>query len=282
MTSPKLISIHIYPVKSTAGIALSTSYVDDLGLSFDRRFVICNDKRQFITARTNASLCLITTTLTKTGVILSAPNMEPLNLNYKNFSQNYQSISIWGDYVKSQHCGEKASMWFSQFLQRSCQLFFFGQNSLREKTSKNNTNKRQVAFADGYPLLLISKASLDNLNCRLVEGGYKKVSMSQFRPNIVIDNCEAFAEDTWSNIQIGDVKFTVSKPCERCIFTTINPKNAKRDSSKQPLNALSHYRKTTDEKILFGQNLIPLNKGEIFQGDAVTILKGQKAPLFNF
>ena len=80
MPSPKLASIHIYPIKSTAGITFSTSPVSELGLSFDRRFVICDDNGRFITARTNASLCLVTTNLTQTGIIISAPKMQPLRL----------------------------------------------------------------------------------------------------------------------------------------------------------------------------------------------------------
>jgi len=278
MISPKLSDIHIYPIKSTAGISLSTSWVDELGLSFDRRFVVSDDKGQFITARTKSILCLIKTTLTDSGIILSAPNMPLLTLEYKNFSTKYQNVCIWGDTVLSQHCGQKAKNWFSQFLQRSCHLLFFGQKSLRERTSKNNTNKRQVAFADGYPLLLISQASLNDLNHRLLDDKFTPVEMAQFRPNITVDNCDAFAEDTWSKIQIGEVQFKVSKPCERCIFTTINLKNAKRDANKQPLNTLSNYRKTIEGKILFGQNLIPLTSGKIKKGDRVTIVNTQKPP----
>ena len=167
----------------------------------------------------------------------------------------------------------------SQYLQTDCQLLFFGEKSLREK--KPNTDKaRKLAFADGYPLLLTSQASLDDLNQRLNDEQLEPVSMIQFRPNIVVENCSPFAEDTWQHIQIGEVEFKVSKPCERCVFITVNPETGKKQPQYQPLHILKSYRKSADGKVLFGQNLIPLNSGEIKQGDEVKILSKLKNRCF--
>jgi len=291
----KVSSLHIYPIKSTAGINLPDAMVDELGLAFDRRFVVNDALGQCITARTEPRLCLVRTKLTAHGIELSTDNMPTLTLTYEKFSNQYQNVTIWGDNIAGQLCSNEADIWFSEYLQRPCQLLFFGQNSSRKK--KPNTERaREVAFADGYPLLLISQASLDNLNSRLegrrLEGMHledkhlgdsqqQTVSMAQFRPNIVIDNCLPFAEDGWQHIRIGEVEFKVSKPCERCIMTTVNPKKAEKHPEQQPLRTLKSFRQTHKGEVLFGQNLIALNSGQIKAGDKVTVISHQEPPIFN-
>jgi ferredoxin len=156
---------------------------------------------------------------------------------------------------------------------------FFGQISFRERKA-NTPNARKIAFADGYPLLLISQASLDNLNKHLLDNQLQSVSMKQFRPNIVVDDCLPFAEDGWLRIRIGEVEFKVSKPCERCIFTTVNPQNGEKHPQQQPLRMLKSFRQTPDGEVLFGQNLIALNRGQTNQGDKVTIISSQNPPSF--
>jgi len=295
MSAIKVSSLHIYPIKSTAGIDLPHAMVNELGLAFDRRFVVNDASGQCITARTEPKLCLVQTKLTAHGIELSADNMPTLILTYEKFSNQYQDVTIWGDNIAGQLCSNEADIWFSEYLQRPCQLLFFGQDSSRKK--KPNTERaRDVAFADGYPLLLISQASLDNLNSRLEgkrledshlenkhlsDSQQQAVSMAQFRPNIVIDNCQPFAEDGWQRIRIGEVEFKVSKPCERCIFTTINPQNAEKHPEQQPLRMLKSFRQNHNGEVLFGQNLIALNSGRIKAGDKLTVISHQKPPVFN-
>jgi uncharacterized protein YcbX/ferredoxin-NADP reductase/ferredoxin len=296
-------SLHIYPIKSSAGISLPKAKVDKLGLAFDRRFVISDHQGQFITGRTAPQLCLIHITMHPEGITLNAPNMPLLKLNYADFSSHYQSVSLWGDDIQAQHCTEQANKWFSQYLQRPCALLFFGANSQRNKYT-NTPKEKSLAFADGYPLLLISKGALTDLNQRLLNQGVEAVSMAHFRPNIVVDfdelndanlkthsflfndsnpeqlNYSTFIEDAWQHIRIGNVEFKVSKPCERCIFTTVDPKTALKHTELQPLKTLQQYRKTSSGEVLFGQNLVPLTEGEIFAGDKVVILNKQRPPVF--
>jgi len=279
MSVKKVSSIHIYPVKSTAGISVPQAKVEELGLSFDRRFIVSDPSGQFITARTEPRLCLVQTILMEQGLELSAPNMSTLTLSYEEFTNQYQKVTVWGDEVAGQLCSNAANTWFSDYLQRPCRLLFFGKNSYRER-KPNTDNARKIAFADGYPLLLISQASLDNLNSRLVDNQQQSVSMTQFRPNIVINNCLPFAEDSWQHIRIGDVEFKVSKPCERCIFTTVNAKNGEKHPQQEPLRTLKSFRKNEGGEVLFGQNLIALNSGQIHQGDELVIISQQKPPIF--
>ena len=279
MTVTQVHSLHIYPIKSTAGISVPQANVEELGFAFDRRFVISDALGQFITARTEPTLCLVQTSLTDKGIVLTAANMPTLTLVYKKFSNQYQSVTVWGDDIAGQLCSKEADAWFSDYLQRPCQLLFFGSKSHRER--KPNTDKaRKVAFADGYPLLLISQASLDDLNNRLESKQQQAMSMAQFRPNIVVDSTLPFAEDGWQHIRIGEVEFKVSKPCERCIFTTVNPKNAEKHPEQQPLRMLKSFRQTESGEVLFGQNLIALNSGKIKEGDKLTVLSKQKSPIF--
>lgn len=278
-------SIHIYPIKSSAGISVKEAKVEKQGLAFDRQFILSEPSGNFITARTDPKLCLVKTRLLINGIELTAPFMPKLILNYDDFAKSYQKVIIWGDIVSGQHCSKNADSWFSQYLQRPCHLLFFGHDSKREKYD-NDGNLRKVAFADGYPLLLISKGSLNYLNEQLEQkysasNHQEAVAMAQFRPNIVVDDCLPFAEDGWQNIRIGHVEFSVSKPCERCVFTTINPKDGVKNPLKEPLQTLKSFRKTDSGEVIFGQNLVPLTTGKIYQGDKLTIMSNQPSPVFN-
>lgn len=265
-------NISIYPIKSAAGIDLSVSWVDNFGLSFDRRFVLSDPSGSFITARTDPTLCLIQVHLMPDGIVLNAPNMPALKVIYSAFSNDYQSVTVWGDKINAQHCLAQYDMWFSQYLERPCQLLFFGENSQRKVDKFSNS----VAFADGYPLLLISQASLDDLN----EKANMNMTMKRFRPNIVVDDTDAFEEDTWEHIRIGEVEFELVKPCSRCIFTTVEPLTGQFHHQKEPLKTLANYRQVESGDVMFGQNLVPLNQGSIKQGDSVEVISYKDAPAF--
>jgi len=127
-------------------------------------------------------------------------------------------------------------------------------------------HNENVSFADGFPYLVISQASLDDLNSRLAE----PIEMRRFRPNFVISGTEAFAEDQWKHIAIGDSRFEVVKPCARCVLTTIDPETA--EKGPEPLKTLATYRRNGN-KILFGQNVTAQHFGELKVGDPVTILE---------
>ncbi|MGJ8690998.1 MAG: YcbX family protein [Thalassotalea sp.] len=271
-TTPILSEINVYPIKSTAAISLSNTWVDELGLSFDRRFVLSDVNGEFITARKKPKLALIQVNIVAYGLILTAPNMSSLSILFQDFSPSYQNVTVWRDEIKGQLCHPTYDQWFSEYLQKPCTLLYFGQQS--ERRVKNQ--QQQVAYADGYPLLLIAQASLTALN----ERSPRNNVMAQFRPNIVIDNCEAFAEDGWQKIKIGEVTFEIVKPCSRCIFTTINPVTGEFEKSKEPLTSLAKFRKGDDNEIYFGQNLIALNTGQIKNGDQVEVLSRKTAEFY--
>ncbi|SEL48840.1 hypothetical protein SAMN05216262_11226 [Colwellia chukchiensis] len=275
MQQANLSSIHVYPIKSSAGVSISTSWVEEFGLALDRRFVITDPEGVFISARTEPSLCLIQANITASGLIVTAPNMPTLVINYQQLAVDYTEVIVWGDTISAQQCSVAINSWFSRYLQRPCQLLFFGASSQRFVKDKTS----QVGFADGYPLLLISQASLDSLNRHYLANS-PPIAMAQFRPNLVVENCPDFAEDTWQHIRIGEVEFEVSKPCARCIFTTVNPNTGIRHPAQEPLATLKKFRQVANGDILFGQNLIALNQGQIKCGDSVEVLKQQRPPSF--
>lgn len=271
-------SIHVYPIKSSAGIALSTSWVETLGLAFDRRFVVANHQGEMFTARTKPRLCLIKTHLTASGLAITAPGMSTLIIEYHKFTAVHQNVTVWGTNVNAQLGLEHYNRWFSQYLNTPCRLLFFGDKTERLVKNRNTP----VSFADGYPLLLISQQSLNRLNQTLAVSNPKSppVNMAQFRPNIVVKGGNSFDEDSWKKLKIGDVEFEVTSPCSRCIFTTIDPVTAQKNTEQEPLKTLKSFRQVESGEVMFGQNLIPLNEGHISTDDKVEVIASKKAPVF--
>jgi uncharacterized protein YcbX len=125
-------------------------------------------------------------------------------------------------------------------------------------------NGDQVGFADGFAFLLISEASLEELNDRLED----PLPMNRFRPNFVVRGCNPYAEDGWGHVRIGDVSFRVAEACPRCAITTTDQETGAR--GKEPLRTLATYRKF-DGEVFFGRNLIHDTLGTVRVGDSVEV-----------
>lgn len=123
----------------------------------------------------------------------------------------------------------------------------------------------QVYLADGFPFLLISEASLADLNERLE----RPVPMDRFRPNLVVRGCEPFEEDGWSQVRIGPITFRVVKPCARCVVTTVDQETA--DKGRELLRTLARFRKVGTE-VFIGQNLIHDGADILRVGDPVEVV----------
>ncbi|QIA65309.1 MOSC domain-containing protein [Vibrio astriarenae] len=268
-TSPATLSgIHVYPIKSIRGIELSSAWVEKQGLSFDRRLMLATSDGVMVTARKYPQLVLVKAALTSTGLVLTYPGKESLHLEYANFKMQPTEAVVWSDSFTAYTVDDVADEWFSDLLEEQVALLYTGQDSnrLREKLGHN------VSFADGYPLLIISQASLDALNARSTEVH----KMAQFRPNIVVSGTEAFAEDSWKRFKVGDVEFEVMKPCERCILTTIETNSGKKRANREPLKTLGKFRANEFGQVFFGQNVRALNEGVIEAGAEVEVLEYQE------
>jgi len=263
----QLSAINIFPIKSMAGVSLSSAFVGDAGIAFDRRFMLSDTEGELLSARQLPAMLHFQALLKEDGIEIIAPDGDHLTLNYPELFQNYKQVRVWGTEINAQHCGVQFDEWFSQKLGQECELLYFGEQSERFTTNRPD---KAVTFADGYPLLITSEASLEDLNRR----SQAPVTMAHFRSNIVVKGCEAFAEDSWKRIRIGEVEFEVVKPCSRCVLTTYDPVSLQQVAKGEPIKTLANYRMANNE-VFFGQNLVPLNQGQIKEGDTIEILETQ-------
>ena len=265
MNSIQVSNLAIHPIKSSQGIELQQTQVELAGFEFDRRFVVIGKNNKAITGRTHPILTQMKISLNATGMVVEAPGMERLTIEYDDFSSQYLETRVWASISQGQHCGNSYDQWFQQFLGLDCHLVYFGPKTTRQIKDFD----QPVGFADGYPVLLTSEASLADLNSR----SKHHHQMAQFRPNLVVKNTEPFTEDTWQRIRVGEVEFRVHSPCSRCNFPNLNLQTVKPHPDNEPTSVLRPYRTGAKNKVYFGQNIIPLNEGIIRLGDVVEIVQ---------
>jgi uncharacterized protein len=271
-------SLHIYPIKSLGGISVADAVVTSRGLQHDRRFMLVDAMGKGITQRTDPAMALLDVTLAddyltvthrtaRPGDLTAQPIHLPLTVTAAT-ATNERRVSIWSDHdLPAFRVGDAADAWFSAALGRPCSLVFMPDTTRRPVEAEYALSPADVvSFADAYPFLLIGQASLDELNRRLDS----PLTMSRFRPNIVVDTAVPHEEDDWHEIQLGAVTLFGVKPCARCVMTTIDPDTAQK--GREPLRTLATYRRV-DEAILFGQNVLgrPGAGGLLRVGDAVSV-----------
>jgi uncharacterized protein len=262
---PRLDSIHLYPIKSTAGMTLNRARVGEEGLDGDRRYMVVKPDGTFITARTHPQLQQVVASPVEGGLQLRYPGQELLTLLEQDFLLTPQATGVWGDNFTALRTHELADHWLSRVAGEPVRLLWLGEQSAR---FRDKTGTR-VSFADGYPLLLIGQASLEDLNLR----SDALHQMSQFRTNLVASGLRPFEEDGWRRIRIGEVEFLIAKPCSRCIMTTVESGSSRFNALKEPLATLTRYRRGEDGEVYFGQNLVALNEGWIAAGSEIEVLE---------
>lgn len=265
-----LSAISIYPIKSLKGITLSESTVEKRGLRHDRRWMLTDRGGMFFTQREVPKMAAVTIAVDDGGLTASAEGVEAIRIPYKPAHGSRQRVTVWQSEVEGLVYNGIVSEWFSDVLGRACQLVLMPEDATRKVNPDFavRPDGDVVSFADGYPFLLIGEGSLADLNSRLS----RPVPMNRFRPNLVISGSDAFAEDTWRKIKIGDTIFHVVKPCARCVTTTVDQARGE-FAGKEPLKTLATYRQT-DGKVMFGQNLIAeMPGGTLRIGDQVEILE---------
>ena len=267
MAQPVLSALNIYPLKSASGISLENTEMEQRGLPHDRRWMVVDDSGQFMTQRTVPRMALVQTQLVNQTLTLNAPGMPELCLPLLPKKDVSEEVEIWGDRCEAWVANQQSTRWISEYLGKNCKIVFMPDNSNRSVDPDYSLGDHQIAFSDAFPLLLISEASLKDLNRRLPE----TFSMNRFRPNLVVNNTEPYEEDTWKLIKIGDCELQIVKPCSRCVLTTVDPETGE-FSGKEPLRTLASYRKQNG-KVLFGQNLIVQKLGRLEVGMLVKIIK---------
>ncbi|MDP3073681.1 MAG: MOSC domain-containing protein [Opitutaceae bacterium] len=264
-----LSGLFLYPVKSLRGCAVPTATLDGLGLVGDRRFLVVDAHGKFMTQRTHPRMALVTTALDATHLTLSIASSRTVRVpRASDPAAALRTVSVWqSEGLLAEDCGDDAAALLADFLATRCRLVRVGEKFSRPILKPAARPGDAVTFADAYPLLVVSEASLADLNDRLDF----PLPMDRFRPNLVVSGCAAFDEDTWPRVRIGEAIFRAGGPCARCIVTTTDPLTGER--GKEPLRTLATYRRDASDPtdVNFGRNLIHETKsGPVRVGDTVT------------
>jgi uncharacterized protein len=257
--------LFVYPVKSCAGIEVQEARLTETGLAWDRAWMVVDAQGHFVTQRELPRMALIEPSLMATELELYAPDMPVLAVQF-DAEGPLVTVQVWDDHVPAHDMGDQVAEWFTRFLGE-------GLESATYRLVRFDPAHRRVAslkwtkgvpalnqFSDGFPLLVISEASLAGLNQRLLAGGHDAVSMARFRPNLVLTGLEAHDEDRLLQIRIGaepdSVRLTPVKPCPRCPIPNIDPTTAR--SSPQVGDTLQAYRQDArvNGAVTFGMNCI--------------------------
>ena len=255
-------ALYIYPIKSCRGIRVPEWPVVARGFAADRRWMIVDSHGKFVTQRELPQLALVDVALDAERIRICAPGQPELVLPLAYESGESRTVEVWRDRsLGVVHA--LGSAWFSDYLAGPHELVYMPEHHQRAVNPARAKPGDIVSFADGYPFLVISEASLSDLNSRLEV----PLTMERFRPNIVVSGTEPFAEDDYARVQIGDITFRGVKRCERCVVTTIDPITGER--GKEPLRTLAKYR-MAEQKVWFGMNLIHDGAGSLRVGDVVS------------
>ena len=263
-----LTSIHIYPLKGGRALDLRESAVEAWGLAGDRRWMVVDENFRFISQREHASMArLVVRFGPGRGLGVSAEGHAPLTVPVPD-DADLVKVTVCGSTVLAAGAGPGADAWFSAYLGEPSRLVYLDDPTRRAVDAEYGQAGDVVSFADGFPLLLTSAGSLDQLGDWLAAHGDQPVPMNRFRPNVVVTGFEPWAEDRWRRIRIGNVSFRVAKPCGRCVVTTTDQFTGVR--GPQPLRMLARHRRF-GQNLVFGQNIIPETPGHLQVGDPVAI-----------
>ena len=262
-------AIYTYPIKACGGIALAQSHVTRTGLAFDRRWMFVDERGMFVAQRDSrrlgaaiASVCLVRTAIGDGTLTITAPDMPPLIVPLHETPGVELPVTIWDDRITAIDQGEAAEAWATQFLSRERPGRYRLVRMADDVRRTSKIGDGEVAFGDAYPFLVISDASLADLNGRLDE----PLPMNRFRPNLVLGGATPYHEDHLDSFHIGSIEFRGATLCVRCPTTTTNQDTA--DRGKEPLRTLATYRREPDG-VVFGRNFNHSGSGIVKVGDAL-------------
>jgi uncharacterized protein YcbX len=256
--------LSVYPLKSAGGISPTRAELTPNGFRHDRTFMLIRPDGQHLSQREVSRLALLRPAYDGTKLTVHAPRMVT-PLVYEPWDGPALDVTVHRRHCQGIDQGDEAAGWFSDVLGVSCRLVRF--TGLRATRTGGGT----LEYADGYPLLVLSRESLDDLNERLAG----PLPMNRFRPNIVLEGLGPHGEDKVSTLRIGEVEVDLVRPCGRCVITTIDQETGRR-TDDEPLRTLAGYRTQVldgDRRVLFGRLGIPRTCGVISVGDTVAALR---------
>ncbi|MGW7450736.1 MOSC domain-containing protein [Streptomyces sp. NPDC054787] len=273
MSNLRVQALHVHPVKSVAGTAPDEVAVEPWGLSGDRRWALVDTEGAVMTQRRHARLALAAARPLDGGrIAVSAPGMAELVVEVPEPGP-LEPVTLFGKKVETVVAASAAADWFSAYLGVEARLVHLDDPAVRRPVDPDYALPGEtVSLADGYPVLLSTLASLDALNSLIARGDHPEegpLPMNRFRPNVVVSGAEAWAEDGWRRIAIGDAVFRGARECGRCIVTTTDQETTER--GKEPLKTLALHRRI-GKSLTFGRLLVPVRLGTVRVGDEVHIL----------
>jgi uncharacterized protein YcbX len=260
-------ALRIHPVKSCAAIELDESELDRYGLALDRAWMAVDESGRFLTQRECGALARVRPALEGDALVLHADGAAALRLPLDGGGASPREIAVWRYRGAGLDAGDTAARWISERLGRSARLVRIPPGHARRVNPDFFPGEAYTAFSDGYPLLVLSEASLRDLEERVGEA----LDPRRFRANLWLRGCEPYAEDRWLRIRVGEVELALVKPCDRCVITTLDPERGE-STGDEPLRTLAGYRRAA-AGVLFGWYAVHLGPGRLRVGDPVTLLQ---------
>ena len=262
-------ALFIYPVKGLRGIAVQDAVVEPWGLQGDRRWMVVDSGGRYLTQRDLPGMARIAAMPGPGGLTLSADGMAPLHVPLPRAPVE---VLVWRDQVQAQEAGPDAAAWLSRALGHPCRLVHMGDPAAARRVDPSFARPGdRVSFADGFPVLVVNAASLDDLNARLAQ----PVPMDRFRTNLVMSGAPAWEEDGWTSLRVGPIPFRAPKDCARCAVVTVDQATGARPRDREPLRTLTAFRRNAAGRVIFGMNLIPDGTGRISVGMEVQVASAE-------
>jgi uncharacterized protein YcbX len=259
----EIVTINVYPVKSLQPIRPDSWSVERRGLKHDRRWMVVDQVGIFMTRREVQAMAQIQAVPDGDRLVLSKEGLPGLSVSVKPLGPS-APVQVWRTRTTARYVSPEADAWLTKAIGKPCRLVYMPETARRRIHHEYNAGQDLVGFADAYPILVASEASIEDLNGRLDS----PIPIQRFRPNLVIKGCGPFEEDTWTRLQIGEVTLRAARPCIRCLVTTQDPITGKL-LGPEPLRTLATYRKVKNG-VIFGMYYIPETLGCIALSDACT------------
>jgi uncharacterized protein YcbX len=258
-----LAALALYPVKSCAALTPTAWPVGPAGLDHDRSWLVVDADGRFLTQRTDPALAVVRPELRPGALRLHAPGGQ-VDVPVGDEARQ-RPVEVWGFTGPAVDAGDEAAALLTEHLGRTARLVRPAPGFARPADPEAGPGV-PVLFADGFPLLVASTASLTDLNTRLAQ----PLPMDRFRPNLVVAGAPAWAEDRWRSIRIGGTAIDLVKPCTRCAVTTVDQATGRRDGA-EPLRTLATFRRGA-RGVLFAMNAVPRGSGTLRLGDQVQVV----------
>lgn len=260
MPAIEIATISVYPVKSLRPLRPERWPIERRGLKHDRRWMIVDEDGTFMTRREIPEMAKLNAVPNGERLILSKEGCGEVSVCLKPEGPAGR-VTVWKCRTVARYVSAGADEWLSAAIGRPCRLVYMPETARRRINRHYNAGQDLVGFADAYPILVASEASIEELNGRLAS----PIPIQRFRPNIVLKGCGPFEEDTWTRLQIGEVTLRAARPCVRCLVTTQDPLTGEA-LGPEPLRTLATYRKVKNG-VIFGMYYVPEKLGTIVLGD---------------